>query len=62
MRSYAPRRLVLAIPADAGTLPGALAGRAARADETVAYRCVGSTCSLPITSLEALAGELGLPR
>jgi uncharacterized protein len=60
MRSYAPRRLVFGIPADCGSLPGALTERAAREGQTVAYRCVGSTCSLPITSLEALVGELGL--
>ncbi|HET6629713.1 MAG TPA: thioredoxin domain-containing protein [Woeseiaceae bacterium] len=53
-KRYAPRRLVMAIPADCENLPGALAERTARAGETVAYRCVGSTCSLPITSLEAL--------
>ncbi len=56
-RQYAPRRLVLAIPGDCRDLPGALAERAARRGETVAYRCVGSTCSLPITSLEALVAD-----
>ncbi len=58
-RRYAPRRLVLAIPTDCTDLPGALAERAARAGQTVAYRCIGSTCSLPVTTLEALLGELG---
>jgi uncharacterized protein YyaL (SSP411 family) len=57
-RIYAPRRLVMAIPSDCEGLPGALADRPARADETVAYRCVGSRCSLPITGLDALAAEL----
>jgi uncharacterized protein len=56
-KRYAPRRLVMAVPADCENLPGALAERTARAGETVAYRCVGSTCSLPITSLEALTSN-----
>jgi uncharacterized protein YyaL (SSP411 family) len=58
-RIYAPRRLVFAIDADTGDLPGALAERRALAGQTVAYRCLGSHCSLPIKSLEALATELG---
>ena len=60
-RHYAPRRLVLAIPAEAGDLPGALAERAARPGGTVAYRCIGSTCSLPLTDLDSLTRELSLP-
>ena len=55
---YAPRRLVFAIGRDETGLPGALAGRKARAGETIAYRCVGTHCSLPVTSWEALAGSL----
>ena len=55
---YAPRRMVFAIPADAGGLPGALADRKAVADETIAYRCIGTKCSLPVTSWEALAADL----
>ncbi len=55
---YSPRRLVFAIGADAKDLPGALAERKALPDQTVAYRCVGSQCSLPLTSWEALAAEL----
>lgn len=55
---YAPRRLVFAIPADAPHLPGALAERRAVDGRCVAYRCVGSHCSLPLTSWEALALEL----
>ena len=54
---YAPRRLVLAIPADAPDLPPALADKAPRAD-TVAYVCRGSSCSAPLDSLGALIGEL----
>jgi hypothetical protein len=50
--------MVFAIPATSLDLPGALAERAARDGETVAYRCLGSQCSLPLASLEALAAEL----
>jgi hypothetical protein len=59
---YAPRRLVFAIPADETGLPGALAGRQPQGDATIAYRCVGTHCSLPITSWEALASELSEAR
>ncbi len=52
---YSPRRLVFAIPADATDLPGALADRRAEAGTTLAYRCVGTHCELPVTSFEALA-------
>lgn len=55
---YSPRRLVFAIRADAKDLPGALAERKALPEQTVAYRCVGNRCSLPLTSWEALATEL----
>jgi uncharacterized protein YyaL (SSP411 family) len=55
---YAPRRMIFAIPADAEDLPGALSERKAKDDETIAYRCVGSQCSLSINSWEALAIEL----
>jgi uncharacterized protein len=57
-RIYAPRRLIFAIPSDCAELPGALAQRAARPGETVAYRCLGSHCSMPLESLDALAAEL----
>jgi uncharacterized protein YyaL (SSP411 family) len=57
-RIYAPRRMVFAIPADCADLPGALAERTAREGETVAYRCLGSHCSLPLASLDALASAL----
>ncbi len=52
-RSYAPRRMALAIPSDALDLPEALANKRAR-DRTVAYVCRGPQCSEPITDLEAL--------
>ncbi len=54
---YAPRRLVLGIPTTVETLPGGLDARAP-GDNTLAYVCRGATCSLPITSLEALTTEL----
>jgi uncharacterized protein YyaL (SSP411 family) len=55
---YAPRRLVFAIDADMNELPGALAERVPLAGETIAYRCVGTHCSLPLNSWEALASEM----
>ncbi len=55
---YAPRRLVFGISRDEQSLPGALADRAARDDDTVAYRCLGTRCELPVTSWEALATSL----
>jgi uncharacterized protein YyaL (SSP411 family) len=55
---YSPRRLVFAIGADVEGLPGALAERKPIDDQTVAYRCVGSHCSLPLTSWESLAAEI----
>jgi len=55
---YAPRRLVFAIGADAAGLPGALADRKALDGETVAYRCLGTHCEMPVTTWEALAAQL----
>lgn len=57
-RLYAPTRLVYAIPADEEGLPGALADRKPAEDETIAYRCIGTHCSLPITSWEALSAQI----
>jgi hypothetical protein len=57
-RVYAPGRMVFAIPAYCADLPGALAERAAREGETIAYRCLGSHCSLPFENLDSLAGAL----
>ncbi len=57
VRSYEPRRLVLAIPDDAPDLPPALAEKPAH-PYPVAYVCRGSTCSAPLDSLEALLGHL----
>ena len=52
-RLYAPRRLVLAVPADATGLPAALADKAPQG-EAVAYVCAGSVCGVPVTTLAAL--------
>ncbi|MCH7829168.1 MAG: thioredoxin domain-containing protein [Proteobacteria bacterium] len=51
---YTPRRMVFAIEASEIGLPGALADRKAFDGETVAYRCVGTHCELPVTTWEAL--------
>ena len=55
---YAPRRLVFAVPASESGLPGALADRKAMDGETVAYRCLGTHCEMPVTKWEALADQL----
>ncbi len=55
---YAPRRLVFAIPANAKNLPGVLADRKAIDGETVAYRCLGTHCEMPVTTWEALATRM----
>ena len=60
-RVYAPRRVVLAIPAGATGLPAGLAEKAAR-DGTIAYVCRGSSCSAPLSTLEALLAELSAAR
>jgi uncharacterized protein len=58
LKIFAPRRLLFAIPADCGALPGALAERSAREGSTIAYRCLGNQCSLPLESFDALVAEL----
>jgi uncharacterized protein YyaL (SSP411 family) len=55
---YAPRRLVFAIGRNENALPGALADRPPVDGETVAYRCLGTHCELPVTSWEALTANL----
>ena len=47
-------QLIFAISNDTENLPGALADRESVAGKTVAYRCVGTHCELPVTSWEAL--------
>jgi len=54
---YAPRRMVFAIPADAVSLPDAIAVKRARAG-TVAYLCQGPQCSEPIAELPRLVQAL----
>jgi uncharacterized protein YyaL (SSP411 family) len=53
---YAPSRILLAIGRDEEALPGLLAERKPLDGETVAYRCVGTHCELPVTSLKELGG------
>jgi hypothetical protein len=59
-RLYSPRRMVLAVPADATGLPAAVAEKVPRG-EAVAYVCRGNVCGEPIGSFpeltEALRGE-----
>jgi uncharacterized protein YyaL (SSP411 family) len=54
---YAPRRMVLAVPADATNVPPALADKPVR-ETTAAYVCQGSVCSAPLESFSALATHL----
>jgi hypothetical protein len=56
-RLYAPRRMVLAVPADTRDLPPALADKPARG-EAIAYLCKGSVCSAPLQSLSAIVTHL----
>ena len=55
---YAPRRLVFGIPDACEDLPAALAEKKSVSGQTIAYRCVGTQCSLPLDSWEALAATL----
>jgi uncharacterized protein YyaL (SSP411 family) len=55
---YVPTRMVFAIENSAKNLPGALADRKPLEGETVAYKCVGTHCEMPVTTWEALAAEL----
>jgi uncharacterized protein YyaL (SSP411 family) len=57
LRPFAPARLVFAIPDDAEP-PGLLAERAAVPGKTLAYRCVGTHCELPVESLDELLAAL----
>jgi len=59
-RDYAPRRLVLAIPDDAGHLPGVLAQRDNRGKVT-AYVCNGHACEAPATDFAVFIGLVGNP-
>lgn len=52
-RNYAPRRLVLAIPAAEQELLGSL-GAMTPGDGTRAYRCLGTRCEAPLENIAAL--------
>jgi uncharacterized protein YyaL (SSP411 family) len=55
LAGFAPRRVVQRLTpaeAEAGRLPPAIAGMLAAAGGTRAYACVGTSCSLPATTLE----------
>jgi hypothetical protein len=52
---YNPRRMVFAIPGDAGDLPVALASKTAPAAGLLAYVCRGTVCESPVNTLAALA-------
>ena len=56
-RLYSPRRMVLAVPADAPDLPAAIAEKAPRGD-AVAYVCRGNVCEEPIGSFPELTEAL----
>ena len=53
LESYAPRRLVLSIPATTAELPGLLNQRIPKGP-AVAYVCEGHRCGPPVESLQAL--------
>jgi uncharacterized protein YyaL (SSP411 family) len=57
-RPYAPRRLTLAIPADARVPAGLLAERRAGPAPVMAYVCGGLQCLPPVTTLADLEKEL----
>ncbi len=56
---YAPRRLVLAIPASVEDLPGTLAAMQP-GPQTRAYRCVGTGCEPPVDDLGEFKRVLGI--
>ena len=56
-RVYSPRRMVLAVPADASGLPEAIAQKTP-AGAAVAYLCRGNVCGEPIGSFPELADAL----
>ena len=56
-RLYAPRRMVLAVPADMQDLPAALADKPAHG-AALAYVCSGSVCAAPVATLAQLIVSL----
>jgi hypothetical protein len=59
-KHYDPRRLVVAVPAEAAGLPAALADKRPQAT-SVAYVCRGTTCSAPLGTLGDLVRALKEP-
>ncbi len=57
-RLFAPKRMIYAIDEAESGLPAGLADKVAKDGETLAYRCIGTQCELPVTSWEALAASL----
>ena len=57
-RLYAPTRMIFAIPNDA-QLPAALTAKRP-GETTVAYLCIGMTCTAPLTNLEEVTRALRL--
>jgi uncharacterized protein YyaL (SSP411 family) len=55
---YTPGRLVFSIDESENELPGALALRKPIEGETVAYRCLGTHCELPVTDWSELVKQL----
>jgi len=55
--AYNPRRMVFAIPGDAGELPAGLASKVPppSPSSVLAYACRGTACDSPLDSLEAVA-------
>jgi hypothetical protein len=59
-KHYDPRRVVIAVPAEAAGLPAALADKRAQAT-SVAYVCRGTSCSAPLGTLGDLVRALKEP-
>ncbi len=55
---YDPRRMIVAIPSDAPSLPEVLAEKNPAPEGCVAYICNGATCSEPLTSLGELIRKM----
>jgi uncharacterized protein len=55
---FDPRRMIVAVPANARGLPPALAAKKAAPKGSVAYLCRGMSCSAPLHSLGELVREL----
>jgi uncharacterized protein YyaL (SSP411 family) len=60
-RHYAPHRQLFSITADAGDLPGMLAGRRPQGD-VVAYVCEGLSCKAPVTDRSEFENTVKISR